>query len=126
MPTQREGQPDPAGRLSGRIAADVSIGQNGRVVGNYSNGRNIDLAQISVATFNGTNFLKRIDGGAFEATDQSGQALFGSGGTIAGSSLESSNTETSPTIHQADRHPAGLFGQHEGESPHPTPWFRIC
>jgi flagellar hook protein FlgE len=71
----------------------VSIGQNGRVVGNYSNGRNIDLAQISVATFNGTNFLKRIDGGAFEATDQSGAALFGSGGTIVGSSLESSNTD---------------------------------
>jgi flagellar hook protein FlgE len=78
----------PAGSLQ-----TVSIGQNGRVVGNYSNGRNIDLAQISVATFNGTNFLKRIDGGAFEATDQSGQALFGSGGTIVGSSLESSNTD---------------------------------
>ena len=78
----------PAGSLQ-----TVSIGQNGRVVGNYSNGRNIDLAQISVATFNGTNFLKRINGGAFEATDQSGQALFGSGGTIVGSSLENSNTD---------------------------------
>jgi len=78
----------PAGSLQ-----TVSIGDNGRVVGNYSNGRNIDLAQISVATFNGTNFLKRIDGGAFQATDQSGQALFGSGGTIQGSSLESSNTD---------------------------------
>lgn len=78
----------PAGSLQ-----TVSIGENGRVVGNYSNGRNIDLAQISVATFNGTNFLKRIDGGAFEATDQSGAALYGSGGTIVGSSLESSNTD---------------------------------
>ncbi|MFZ2155596.1 MAG: flagellar hook-basal body complex protein, partial [Bradyrhizobium sp.] len=78
----------PAGSLQ-----TVSIGENGRVVGNYSNGRNIDLAQISVATFNGTNFLKRIDGGAFEATDQSGSALYGSGGTIVGSSLESSNTD---------------------------------
>ena len=44
-------------------------------------------------TFNGTNFLKRIDGGAFEATDGSGQALFGKGGTIVGSSLEGSNTD---------------------------------
>ncbi len=78
----------PAGSLQ-----TVSIGDNGRVVGNYSNGRNIDLAQISIATFNGTNFLKRIDGGAFEATDQSGQALYGNGGTISGSSLESSNTD---------------------------------
>ena len=39
------------------------------------------------------HFLKRIDGGAFQATDESGQALFGSGGTIVGSSLESSNVD---------------------------------
>ena len=79
----------PAGQLK-----SVSVSTNGRIVGNYTNGRNIDLAEISVATFNGTNFLKRIDGGAFEATDESGGALFGKGGsTIVGSSLESSNTD---------------------------------
>ncbi|MCP4620063.1 MAG: flagellar hook-basal body complex protein [Bradyrhizobium sp.] len=78
----------PAGKL-----VSVGVSTNGRIVGNYSNGRNLDLAEISVATFNGTNFLKRIDGGAFEATDESGQALFGAGGTIVGSSLESSNTD---------------------------------
>ncbi len=78
----------PAGQLQ-----TVSISGNGRVVGNYSNGRNIDLAAITLATFNGTNFLKRDNGGAFEATDESGQALFGKGGSIAGSSLEGSNTD---------------------------------
>lgn len=78
----------PAGKLQ-----SVGISTNGRIVGNYSNGRNLDLAEISVATFNGTNFLKRVDGGAFEATDESGQALFGKSGTIIGSSLESSNTD---------------------------------
>jgi len=78
----------PAGQLQ-----SVSVSTNGRIVGTYTNGRNIDLAEISVATFNGTNFLKRIDGGAFEATDESGAALFGNGGTIVGSSLESSNTD---------------------------------
>jgi flagellar hook protein FlgE len=78
----------PAGSLQ-----TVSIGDNGRVVGNYSNGRNIDLAQITLATFNGANFLKRIDGGAFELTDQSGPAIFGKGGTITGSSLEGSNSD---------------------------------
>ena len=36
--------------------------------------------------------LPRLDG-AFEATDESGQALFGKSGTIVGSSLESSNTD---------------------------------
>ncbi|HKS18976.1 MAG TPA: flagellar hook-basal body complex protein [Bradyrhizobium sp.] len=78
----------PAGQLQ-----SVGVSTNGRIVGNYSNGRNLDLAEISVASFNGTNFLKRVDGGAFEATDESGQALFGKSGTIVGSSLESSNTD---------------------------------
>jgi len=78
----------PAGSLQ-----TVSIGDNGRVVGNYSNGRNIDLAQIVLATFNGANFLKRIDGGAFEVTDQSGPAIYGKGGSITGSALEGSNSD---------------------------------
>ncbi|KRQ94406.1 flagellar biosynthesis protein FlgE [Bradyrhizobium jicamae] len=78
----------PAGQLQ-----SVGVGTNGRIVGNYSNGRNLDLAEISVATFNGTNFLKRVNGGAFEMTDGSGQALYGKAGTIVGSSLEGSNTD---------------------------------
>ncbi len=78
----------PAGQLQ-----SVGVGANGRIVGNYSNGRNLDLAEISVATFNGTNFLKRVNGGAFEVTDGSGQALYGKSGTIVGSSLEGSNTD---------------------------------
>ena len=78
----------PAGQLQ-----SVGVGTNGRIVGNYSNGRNLDLAEISVATFNGTNFLKRVNGGAFEVTDASGQALYGKAGTIVGSSLEGSNTD---------------------------------
>ena len=78
----------PAGSLQ-----TVSIGDNGRVVGNYSNGRNIDLAQITLATFNGANFLKRLDGGAFEETDQSGNAVFGKAGTITGSALEGYNSD---------------------------------
>jgi flagellar hook protein FlgE len=78
----------PAGQLQ-----SVGVSTNGRIVGNYSNGRNLDLAEITLANFNGTNFLKRADGGAFEATDESGQALFGKGGTIVGASLEGSNTD---------------------------------
>ena len=78
----------PAGQLQ-----SVGVSTNGRIVGNYSNGRNLDLAEITLASFNGTNFLKRADGGAFEATDESGQALFGKGGTIVGASLEGSNTD---------------------------------
>jgi len=78
----------PAGQLQ-----SVSVNDRGRVVGNYSNGRNLDLAEITLADFNGANFLKRIDGGAFEVTDESGPALYGAAGRIVGSSLEGSNTD---------------------------------
>jgi flagellar hook protein FlgE len=37
--------------------------------------------------------LKRIDGGAFEATDSSGPAIYGASGRIIGSALEGSNTD---------------------------------
>jgi flagellar hook protein FlgE len=80
------------GYAAGQLQS-VSVSNQGRVVGAYSNGRNIDLAEVSVATFNGPNFLKRIDGGAFETTNESGVALFGKGGSISGSSLEASNTD---------------------------------
>jgi flagellar hook protein FlgE len=80
------------GYAAGQLQS-VSVSNDGRVVGSYSNGRNIDLAEVSIATFNGADFLKRIDGGAFEVTNESGAALFGKGGNISGSSLESSNTD---------------------------------
>jgi flagellar hook protein FlgE len=78
----------PAGQLQ-----SVSVSDRGRIVGNYSNGRNLDLAEIQLASFNGPNFLRRVDGGAFEVTDQSGPALANASGRIVGSSLEGSNTD---------------------------------
>lgn len=80
------------GYAAGQLTS-VSVSNQGRVVGAYSNGRNIDLAQVSVATFNGANFLKRTDGGAFTVTNESGEPLYGKGGSISGSSLEASNTD---------------------------------
>ena len=78
----------PAGELQ-----TVSVSDKGRIVGSYSNGRTLDLAEITLANFNGANFLKRIDGGAFEVTDESGPAIYGASGKIVGSSLEGSNTD---------------------------------
>ena len=71
----------------------VSVNDKGRVVGSYSNGRSIDLAEITLANFNGTNGLQRIDGGAFESTDASGPATYNAPGKIVSSSLEGSNTD---------------------------------
>jgi flagellar hook protein FlgE len=78
----------PAGSLQ-----SVLVNDKGRVVGSYSNGRTIDLAEITLANFNGANYLKRVDGGAFEVTDESGSATYGAPGKIVGSSLEGSNTD---------------------------------
>jgi flagellar hook protein FlgE len=71
----------------------VAVNNSGLVVGTFSNGQNIDLASITLSHFNGTNFLKALDGGAYAVTDQSGPAIIGASGTISGSSLEGSNTD---------------------------------
>ncbi|MGZ3408908.1 MAG: flagellar hook-basal body complex protein [Xanthobacteraceae bacterium] len=78
----------PAGSLQ-----TVSVNDKGRVVGSYSNGRTIDLAQVTLAKFNGPNFLQRLDGGAFAVTDESGPAILGAAGKIASGSLEASNVD---------------------------------
>ena len=78
----------PAGDLQ-----SVAVSDKGRITGAYSNGRTIELAAISLANFNGTNFLKRLDGGAFEITDASGPPIFGNSGKIVGGALEGSNTD---------------------------------
>jgi flagellar hook protein FlgE len=71
----------------------ISVGDGGKIIGNFSNGRNVDLAQISVVNFNGADFLKRLDGGAFEETDESGPPVATDGADIKGASLESSNVD---------------------------------
>jgi flagellar hook protein FlgE len=75
------------------VLQSVSVNDKGRVVGTYSNSRTIDLAQITLANFNGVEGLKRIDGGAFVATDESGPPTYNAPGKIVGSSLEGSNTD---------------------------------
>jgi flagellar hook protein FlgE len=71
----------------------VAVNNSGIVVGTFSNGQNIDLAAVTLSHFNGTNYLKALDGSAYEATDLSGPAIIGASGTISGSSLEGSNTD---------------------------------
>ena len=71
----------------------VAVNNSGLVVGTFSNGQNIDLASVTLSHFNGTNYLKALDGGAYEVTDLSGPAILGASGTISGSSLEGSNTD---------------------------------
>ena len=78
----------PAGKLQA-----ISVNDKNRIVGTFSNGRTIDLAQITLASFNGENKLQALDGGAFAATFDSGPPLYTASGSIVGGSLESSNVD---------------------------------
>jgi flagellar hook protein FlgE len=80
------------GYAAGQLQS-VAINNDGIVVGTFSNGQNLDLASVTLSHFNGTNYLKALDGGAYAVTEQSGPAIIGASGTIAGSSLEGSNTD---------------------------------
>jgi flagellar hook protein FlgE len=80
------------GYAAGQLRS-VAVNNNGLVVGTFSNGQNLDLAAVTLSHFNGTNYLKALDGGAYAVTDQSGPAIAGASGTISGSSLEGSNTD---------------------------------
>ena len=74
----------------------VSISDAGNVSISYTNGDNIDVARISIVTFDNDAGLERVDGGGtFAATVASGVPITDSsaGGTIIGSALESSNTD---------------------------------
>ncbi|AWM08597.1 MULTISPECIES: flagellar hook-basal body complex protein [Bradyrhizobium] len=80
------------GYAAGQLRS-VAVNNSGIVVGTFSNGQNLNLAQVQLSHFNGTNYLKALDGGAYAATEQSGPAIDGASGTISGSSLEGSNTD---------------------------------
>jgi flagellar hook protein FlgE len=71
----------------------LAINNSGIVVGTFSNGQNIDLAEVTLSHFNGTNFLQALDGGAYAATQQSGAAIAGSTASIQGSEVEGSNAD---------------------------------
>jgi flagellar hook protein FlgE len=82
----------------------VAINNSGIVVGTFSNGQNIDLAQVTLSHFNGTNYLKALDGGDHRRLGHDRRLL--------ARGIEHRHRRP---IHQADRDPAGLFGEHQGD-----------
>ena len=73
----------------------VAVNDNGRVVVSYNNGQQLEVAQVVTANFNAANQLKRMDGGVFAATSESGEPILNNDGGIIGASLEASNTDIS-------------------------------
>ncbi len=74
----------------------VYFGDKGRVYAQYSNGLQQPVADIAVAKFNGGQALKRLDGGVYQQSDQSGDPIYGAGDSnILVGGLEASNADIS-------------------------------
>ncbi len=71
----------------------ISVSNTGIISGTFTNGQNVALAYVPLVHFDSPNNLINLDGGAYQATVDSGQALSGASGTIVGQSLEGSNTD---------------------------------
>ena len=77
----------------------VSINNNGIVSVSYSNGQNVNIAQVAIATFTAQQGLQLNSQGTYSQTATSGTptisgANSGSAGTIVSSALENSNVDT--------------------------------
>lgn len=83
---------DQDGYASGELV-NVAVAANGRVTGTYTNGKTIDIFQVSLAKFNNPNGLQKMNGTAFAETQESGAAIMGGTGDIIASSLEASNVD---------------------------------
>ena len=80
------------GYAAGQLKS-IAVSDAGNIIGTFSNGQNVALAQVPLVHFNSPNNLKALDGGAYQLTNESGPAIAGSSGKIIGQSLEASNTD---------------------------------
>ena len=87
------------GFAAGQLESVAVDGQN-QIVGQFSNGQTIPLAQITLATFNGQDALQPLNGEAYAATVGSGPPILGATGTVVGSSLEASNVDIATQFSQ--------------------------
>ncbi|AJY14130.1 flagellar hook protein FlgE [Burkholderia dolosa] len=85
------------GYASGTLTT-YTIGADGKLTGNYSNGQTAVLGQIAIANFNNPNGLVAIGGNQFVETAASGVPQISAPGstnhgTLQGSALENSNVD---------------------------------
>ena len=78
------------------ILSNITIGQDGTVLGAFTNGQSKALAQVALATFQNEQGLDRIGGNEFKSNANTGLAQIGAGttgrfGAIQSGSLEQSN-----------------------------------
>ncbi|MCI7015432.1 MAG: flagellar hook protein FlgE [Campylobacter sp.] len=83
----------------------LRIDQSGKIIGSFTNGHGLALAQVSMATFTNNNGLEKLGGNVWGETANSGgpvigAASTGSRGKINASTLEMSNVDLSHAFTQ--------------------------
>jgi flagellar hook protein FlgE len=82
-----------AGSLSG-----LSVDDRGIVRGQFTNGRTVVAGQLQIATFRGLGGLREVTNNTYQATEQSGDPIVGTGasgiyGSVRSNSVEEANTD---------------------------------
>lgn len=83
--------------------SDISVDEDGYVIGSYSDGTTKKMYQVALSNFDNYEGLKDVGNSLFEATFASGAAVLGvantgSFGSISSESLELSNTDTTSQL----------------------------
>lgn len=84
--------------MSTGTLANLSVGSDGTITGSFTNGEDVVLAQVALASFAAQSGLVREGGTLFSASAAAGDPAIGGAGTgdrgsVTGSSLESSNVD---------------------------------
>ena len=85
------------GTMTGELTG-ITVETDGTLTGAYSNGEEVDIGRVGLATFQANDGLERVGGALFRATPGAGEAAVGMAGTggrgtIAGNALEKSNVD---------------------------------
>lgn len=82
---------------------NLSFDNTGTIVGSFTNGQNLDLAKVAMATINNQDGLSNVGNGYYQASASSGASQMGLAGqngmgTIQGGALEGSNVDLSTEL----------------------------
>jgi len=88
---------DQDGYASGSLSG-LSVDDKGFLRGQFTNGRTVVAGRLQLATFRGLGGLREVSNNTYQATEQSGEPLVGSGaegiyGSIRSNSVEEANTD---------------------------------
>jgi len=78
----------------------LSVDGQGQIVGAFSNGQTVALANVTLAAFSGQDSLEPLNGEAYAATPESGTPIYSATGKVVGSSLEASNVDIATQFSQ--------------------------